>query len=203
MKKLLFAMFALVCGLSAGFGGELSDMECIKTIMLSCRHPGGPTPTDDLRTFASVRKLTNREMSDLLLQLAGEGLCEGADAMQRRLAHGAIWGLLPFGGDAEIAFVRNVMRTTTDESLRQTAVHVGIRMEPGKWEEWVREVAADRRCASLTRFDAYEEAYRIGQSGDEQTRNRVGQVLSELAEKESSAGNRANLQRWASELKER
>ncbi len=201
MKKCMLVVWTLWFGMTVCCGAELSYAERIQSLLLSCRHPGDPTPTDDLRSFAAANKLANNEMSDLLMQLAKPGLDEKADATQHDVTHAALWGLAIFGGEEEYAFVLELLETTNDDSLQKTAVRVGIRMVPENWENLVRKVAATERFDSLTRYDAYEEAYRIGRNGDERTRQRVEQVLSELEKTESNPGNRMDMRHWSEKLK--
>jgi hypothetical protein len=203
MKK--WIVFAAVWHMSLvlGWSVEQKNMEVIRDILLCCRGPEEPSLNDDLANFAKANALSDADMSNMLIVLAQDGLRDDADALHRQLTDGALWGLARFGGEEEIDFVKDVMRATQNSCLRQTAVLVGMRMNPDKWEEWVREVAADNRFDSLTRFDAYEEAYRIGRNGDEKTRQQVEKVLSEYTEKEASEGNRISMRRWTGELKER
>lgn len=82
-----------------------------------------------------------------------EGLDDNASANQRYLADCALWGLVRFAGEKEFIFVRNLMRTTKDvKGIRRTAIIVGPRMAPDKWEEWLREVVADERSDHYDRF---------------------------------------------------
>ena len=203
MGKRLFAVVVLLLGISICHAGDLPYTERIKVILLSCRHPGDPTPMDSLRSFAAANELTNAEMADLLMQLVRPGIDAKADSRQRDLAAAAFWGLAIFGGEEEYSFVSELIHSTNDTSLQKTAVRVVIRMMSEKWEEWVRTVASEKRFDSLTRFDAYEEAYRIGMNGDERTRQQVEKVLSEFMAREATSGNSTSMQRWINELEAR
>jgi len=194
----VFASFTI---LSCVQGFEWNESDPIQFILLECRHPDGPTQEDDLIAFAQAKGLSNAEMSAKLVALIDLGLQGDTDALLRQLTYSALGGLAYFGGAEERAFVQNIFRTTQDPTLRHIAVRVGIRMMPAQWEEWVREAATDSRFDSLTRYDAYEEAYRIGKSGDERTRQRVEQVLSELEKTEPNPGNRMDMRHWSEKLK--
>lgn len=203
MKKRLTFLLAALFVVSAASGFDVDIMDPVQFILLECRHVGGSTQSDDLLAYAKAAGLSDAEMSERLVELVELGLGDAPDFTERQLSLGALWGLAHFGGEKENDFVKEIMRMTNDETTRHIAVRVGIQMMPEKWEEWVREVAADNRFDSLTRFDAYEEAYRIGRNGDEKTRQQVEKVLSEYTEKEASEGNRISMRRWTGELKER
>ncbi|MBQ9344553.1 MAG: hypothetical protein IJT88_05000 [Kiritimatiellae bacterium] len=203
MKAVVILVVAILMFPFAGHTADIDDTDPLQRIFLECRHFDGPTQEDDLRAFAKATGLSNTEMSEKLIALVRNGLGDNTNALQRQLTYGALGGLAYFGGDAENDFVREVMRTTSDPTLRHIAVRVGIRMKPKQWEEWVREACSDERFDSLTRFDAYEEAFRIAQRGDELTRRRVEQVLSEFADKDPSPGNCEELRKWSADLKAR
>ena len=203
MKKRLTFLLAALFVVSAASGFDVDIMDPVQLILLECRHVGGPTQSDDLLAYAKAAGLSDAEMSERLVELVELGLGDAPDFTERQLSLGALWGLAHFGGEKENDFVKEIMRTTNDETTRHIAVRVGIQMMPEKWEDWVREVVDNRSFDDLTRFDAYEEAYRIGQNGDEKTRQQVEKVLSELTEKEASEGNRMSMRRWTGELKER
>ncbi|MBQ7252513.1 MAG: hypothetical protein IJS32_07925 [Kiritimatiellae bacterium] len=93
------------------------------------------------------------------------------------------------------------MREAADGHLRQLAVLAGLRMTPDRWEEWVREAAADKRFNDLERWIIYEDILRIGREGDEKTRQRVIEVLSEMRGKDAYPANRDSLGKWIAELK--
>lgn len=201
MKKYILAMLVF-CACHAVVSGDGPEpLESIRLILLSCGNPDRPTQEEELRAFARAHDISNAEMSSMLIDLAGPGLGSATDPLQRYLADGALWGLGCFGGAKENDFVRNVMRTSQVASLQKVAVRVGIRMMPENWEEWVREVASDKRYDDMVRFDAYEEAFRIGMGGDDKTRRHVGEVLLELVGQEAYEGNQKRLRRWADELK--
>ncbi len=201
MKKRIEFVVAFLISIVCAVCAELDNAEIVRGILLSCVRPGYPTPNEEMEAFARGRGISNAEMSELLMSLVEEGLHDDADALSRRVADGALWGLSRFGGDHESEFVREIIMTTKDNGIRLTAVLAWMRIVPEKWEDMVREVAADSRFDSLTRFVTYQEAYRIGQNGDERTRRRVEQVLSEVHDNEPSPGNRLDMQKWTSELK--
>lgn len=202
MKKLMFLVVIPFVYITSAHGFEVDESDPIQLILMECRHPDGPTQADDLLAYAKAKGLSNAEMSARLMELAELGLVNDADALQRQLSYGALGGLSYFGGEDENAFVRDVMKTTQDVVMRHIAVRVGIRMMPEKWEEWVQEVATDELLDDLTRFDAYEEAYRIGKNADKNVRQRVESVLSGLSEQDESGGNQEHLRRWSAELKQ-
>ena len=201
MKKVILTFIAIFLCILTGLADEYSPKDIVPLILLQCRGPESPTPDAELADYARVNGLSNAEVSKILVAFIEDGLQCGEDRMRRQLRDASLWALVRFGGKHESEYVRDIMRTTSDEGLCQISVRVGMRLCPENWEEWVREVAADNRFGSLTRFDAYEEAFRIGQSKDEKTRQRVEQVLSEFIEREKSPGNRTDLQKWAAELK--
>ena len=125
------------------------------------------------------------------------------DPRQRRMANAAMWGLIPFGGEKEFAFSRQIMQTTSDIDFRVLAIKICIRMMPDQWEEVVREVATGERYGNYNRFIAYEEAFRVGEHSDAKTKERIEQVMEELAEREASQANQLRLRRWANDLKAR
>lgn len=202
MKKWLLIAVALHMSVMPGFAEERRAEDIARDILMCCRGPEDPLPDEDLASFAMRKGLSDEDISGMLVRFVEDGLGGGGDAVERQLTGASLWALARFGGKRESLFVRQIMRETEDAGLRQTAVRVGMRLAPDNWEEWLREVATDGRFDDLTRFDACEEAYRIGQNADGQTRQRVEQVLSELAEKEDNPGNRSNMRCWAEVLKE-
>lgn len=201
MKKALLFLAATFVSLPAVQGFEVDHTDPVQIILLVCRRPDDPTPTDSLIHYAKVNGVSNEDMSAHLVELAKMGLGNETDYLQHQLATRALGMLSYFGGEKENAFVREVMLTTQDSTMRHVAVRAGIKMMPAKWEEWVREAATDNRFDFLTRFDAYEEAYQIGRDGDEETRRNVIKVLSEFAETDASTANQMDLRRWVEELK--
>ncbi len=133
------------------------------------------------------------------------GLVQGATEEERETALGSLWALTNFGGEKENAFVLELMRTTEDESVRKIAIRVGIGicMMPENWEKWVREAATNPKCGDKTRFNDFEEAYWIGMRGDEDTRQRVEDVLSEYAWMAPAGGYGICMPRWLENLKAR
>ena len=81
------------------------------------------------------------------------------------------------------------------------ALHALFRMVPEKWEDLVREIAADEKYSDYDRFLAYEETFRVGMGGDLNTRNRVIEVLEEMRAIDTSKSNRNSLGLWLTELK--
>lgn len=195
-------IISLIVHLTMVWGASAApeDMEVLKDILLVCRGPEDPMPNDEIAEYARLSGLSDAAVSDMLIELAQAGLNGNSDAMQRQLAEGALWGLARFGSERGNQYVRELMLATQDTGIRQVCIRVGIRMMPEKWEEWLR-LAADSRFDDLTRFNAYEEAYRVGQGGDDNTRQRVEKVLSEFVSMESTSGNDMNLRQWTSDLK--
>ena len=171
-------------------------------IFARCRHVGASEPEADLMAFAKSKGLSKEEMAGFLVQLVDEGLSENADAFQRSIANSALWGLVPFAGEKEFTFVREVMLTAKDAkgTIRRTAIIVGPRMKPEKWEEWLREVVADERSDNYDRFLVFNEAFQIGRDGDEKTRRRVVEVFEEMKTRGVSDANRRHLDEWIAEL---
>lgn len=203
MKKWIALVIAWHVSIVSGLCVEQEHMDIARDILLICRSPEDPLPNDDLSAYAKGHGLSDADVSEILIELAKDGLCENADALQSQLTGAALWALPSFGGERESEFVRKIMMTTNDNGLRRETVLVWMRIVPEKWEDMVREVAADSRFDSLTRYVTYQEAYRIGQNRNEPTRKRVEQVLMELSAREESPGNRRDMQKWVDELKER
>ena len=203
MNKLVAIALVVFFGKVSVLFAEHGHMDVVREILLVCRSPEDPTPNDDLVDYARQTGLSDEDVSMMLIELVQDGLNGNLDVLQRQLTEGALWSLSHFGAERENEFVRTVMLSTQDSGLRQVCVRVGIRMMPEKWEEWVRATATDNRFDDLTRFDAYEEAYRVGMNGDENTRQQVEKVLSEFMERETTSGNSISMQRWANELKAR
>lgn len=202
MKKRLTFLLAALFVVSAASGFDVDIMDPVQLILLECRHVGGPTQSDDLLAYAKAAGLSDAEMSERLVELVELGLGDAPDFTERQLSLGALWGLAHFGGEKENDFVKEIMRTTNDETTRHIAVRVGIQMMPEKWEDWVREVVDNRSFDDLTRFDAYEEVFQIGQSGDEKTKQHVEKVLWSLVEQDEYPGNQERLRRWARALQD-
>lgn len=179
------------------------DMSVLQMIFLSCRHRGGPMPSDDLIHYAAVKGLSDKEMSAMLLEFVRNGMEDNADNRQQRMGLSALCGLAKFGGAAEREVVLDIIRTATDKNWRAFAIQTCIRMMPGQWEEVVREVATGERYENYDRFIAYEEAFRVGEHSDTKTKERIEQVMEELAEREASQANQLHLRRWANDLKAR
>lgn len=160
-------------------------------------------PFDDLRHYAEAEALSDKEMSAMLLDFVRNGMEENADKRQQRMGLSALGALSMFGGEEERCVVLDIMRTTSSMDFRVHAIKTCIRMMPGQWEEVVREVATGDRYGNYEHFSAYEEAFHVGENSDARTKERIEQVMEELAEREASQANQERLQRWANELKAR
>lgn len=180
-----------------------SPKDIVSLILLQCHGPEDPTPDEELADYARIAGLSNADVSKILVSFIEDGLQAEGDNLQRQLTAGSLAALPRFGGEQEVDYVWSIVQTTEDAGLRRRAILVGMRMNPEKWEEWLRYVATDNRFDSLTRFVTYQEAYRLGKNKDDGTRQRVDQVLSEFADKDSSPGNCADLKKWSDELKAR
>lgn len=203
MRKWILVAMAWNIGTMPVFCEEVKTEDIARNILLCCRCPEDPLPEEDLAAYAAAQGLSDSEVSEMLVAFVEDGIHAGTDPLQRQLACASIWALARFGGEKESNYVREIMRTTQDAGLQRAALLVGMRLTPEKWEEWVREVAGASRFGSLTRFVAYEEVFRIGKNGSEQTQKRMEQVMSELKEMETSPGNKNRLQGWSDELKKR
>ncbi len=203
MEKVIRITIGLLICIAPAFGDELRLEDIVQAILLQCRGPEDPTPDADLADYARVNGLSNAEVSKILVSFIEDGLQAEGDNLQRQLTAGSLAALPRFGGEQEVDYVWSIVQTTEDAGLRRRAILVGMRMNPEKWEEWLRYVATDNRFDSLTRFVTYQEAYRLGKNKDDGTRQRVDQVLSEFADKNSSPGNCADLKKWSDELKAR
>ena len=199
MKNIGLAVLLFVL-LGTAEGAESVQAEDVERVFLVCRHVGGPTVADDLRSLAAKRGASDAEMAERLMELAKSMMSEEADARQRHLATAAVYGLGLFGGEAERDFALELMRTTCDKNLRQTALRACIRMVPDKWEEVVREIAGDERFDSYAKFGAFEEAFELGKRGDCTMRQRIKEVLSELGAGNPRVLPRERLDAWISEL---
>ena len=195
------ACFLLVGGVVSAqtqtdeFSGRVAE------IYFTCRDEIDSGPETDLEELAKAEGLSREEMAELLMQLVNEGLDENASADQRYLADCALWGLGPFAGEKEFIFVRNLVRATKDvKGIRRTAIMVGPRMAPEKWEEWLREVMADERSDNYDRFLVLQAAFQIGRDGDEKTRRRVVEVFEEMKTRGVSDANQRHLDEWIAEL---
>lgn len=182
---------------------ENENMDPLKTIFLVCRHVGGPTPADDLRSYAEKNGLSDAEMSEKLVAFVKTGLSDDADRIQQRMGGAALYGLAQFGGERERAFVWDIMTTSDNQHFQDVAIEICIRMMPDKWEEVVREVATNPRFSSYDRFLAYEGAFLVGSNASPDVRNRVAEVLSEFAEREPGDGYQERLRQWSAELQAR
>lgn len=182
---------------------ETENMDPLKTIFLVCRHVGGPTPADDLRSYAEKNGLSDAEMSEKLVAFVKTGLSDDADRIQQRMGGAALYGLAQFGGERERAFVWDIMTTSDNQHFQDVAIEICIRMMPDKWEEVVREVATNPRFSSYDRFLAYEGAFLVGSNASPDVRNRVAEVLSEFAEREPGDGYQERLRQWSAELQAR
>ncbi len=196
------ASFLLVGGVV--FAHPMTDefRERVRRIYAKCRQMNEPGPERDLIALAKAEGLSREEMAGALVQLVEEGLAENADPGQRSLAHSALWGLVPFGGEKEFLFIRELVSTTKDAKsiLRRTGLIVAPRIMPERWEEWLREVVADERSDSYDRFLVCQEAFWIGRDGDAKTRRRVIEVLGEMKRRNLSEADRRDLQGWIDEL---
>lgn len=203
MKNASLAIVVAVMAAMPAHGAETDGLDPLKTIFLACRHVGGSTPSDDLKSYMEKSGISNSEMSEKLMALVEGGLDANAGPRERHLAESALYGLALFGGEGERERVLDIMRTTVNKNFRTTAIRTSIRMMPGQWEDVVREVATNERYESYDRFVAYEEAFRFGEHGDAETRGQVKRVLSELLAQEPNVGNRGYLQKWVNELEAR
>lgn len=206
MNKARATVLTIVLGVffaASAHGFDKGDMDALQTIFLAHRHVGGITPSEDLRSYAEKRGLTDQEMSAMLLLFVRNGMDENADVSQRRMGRGALCGLAQFGGAAEREFVLGIIRTEPDHDFRSMAIRTCIRMMPGEWESVVREVATNERFSNYDRFIAYEETFREGKNANDETKKRIENVLKELAENDPSPANRNHLLKWASDLKGR
>ena len=190
-----------ISGMSLGFDSD--DRSALQMIFLSCRHRGGPMPSDDLRHYAEDNGLSDKEMSAMLLEFVRSGMEDNADKRQQRMGRCALDALSMFGGVEEKCVVLDIMRIASDIDFRVLAIKTCIRMMPDQWEEVVREVATGERYGNYDRFIAYEEAFRVGEHSDTKTKERIEQVMEELAEREASQANQLHLRRWANDLKAR
>ena len=197
----LVSFSVFVSGVARGFDSD--DMSALQTIFLSCRHRGGPMPFDDLRYYAEVKGLSDKEMSEMLVIFVRNGMEDNADKRQQQMGRCALDALSLFGGVEEKGIVLGIMRTASNIDFRVLAIKSCMRMIPDQWEEVVREVATGERYGNYERFIAYEEAFHVGENSDARTKERIEQVMEELAEREASQANQERLQRWANELKAR
>ena len=67
------------------------DMSVLQMIFLSCRHRGGPMPSDDLIHYAAVKGLSDKEMSAMLLEFVRNGMEDNADNRQQRMGLFVDW----------------------------------------------------------------------------------------------------------------
>ena len=176
------------------------DLTRLGAIFLACRHREGPTAMDDLRAYAQDHGFSDVDMAAQLMQFVREGLPKCHDSLQRHATGAALWALVPFAGESGIPFVHEVMQDAEDGNLRQIALRAGLRMTPEKWEEWVREAAADKRFGDSDRWSIYEDVFRFGRDGDAKTRQRVITVLTEIRASDSYRVNQNSLGGWIAEL---
>lgn len=203
MKRIWAMVFAgglLVGGVVPVSGAESDPWEGLEDLFWECSEPGETGHAEMLRDFARAHGKTDAELAERLVEIIRRGAAEGADAVAADQAEGALWHLRWFGGEKEAECVREVMRTTKNGSLRQVAIHVGMQLDPEKWEEWVREVADDPRSGDFDRYIAYEEAFQVGQKREGHARRCVIDVLEELELTDSARGNRNRLGAWIAEL---
>jgi hypothetical protein len=203
MKNLLVALFIplFVCTALSTFGGP-GLREDIEGLIFQRRHKGEPLLADDLVAYARINGVSDEEMSTLLMGMVQATMDSTEDPRQCLLADAALWSLIPFGGEKEFAFARQIMLTTSNGGLRLSAISVEIRLAPDNWKTLVEEICNDSRFSSHERFIACEEAYQIGRRGDKQTREAVEKFLSGLADREERPGTQNRLRRWAAELKD-
>lgn len=179
---------------------ESDPWEGLERCFWVCRSPDDSGRPSTARDFARARGKTDAELAEKLLEIIKKGTSEDADAVSASQAQAALWHLAEVGGEKEAESIREVMRTAKNRRIRRVAIHVGMRMAPGKWEEWVREVADDPRSEGFDRYIACSEAVRIGVAGDVETRQRVREVVQELAATKSLAASRDSIQEWIDEL---
>ena len=195
------ACFLLVAGSVSAQSLTDEDLTHLGEIFLDCRHPEGPTAMDDLHAYAQGCGFSDAEMASRLMQLVRKGLPQSDDPLRRHVTEAALCALVPFAGESGVPFVREVMQDAENGNLRQMALRAGLRMTPEKWEEWVREAVADKRFGDFDRWMVYEDVFRIGRDGDEKTRQRVIEVLSEMRASDSRRMNQNSLGGWVAELK--
>lgn len=192
--------------LSVGFtvivaaqGGEDTAWPGLRERLMSCEGPGDYVPLESLSDFAKNQGKSKADLAEKLVEIVTNGLEDSSDGAMTGLTKSALWGLSEVGGEKENSFVREIMRSH-EGYWRAVAIPVGIRMIPEKWEEWVREIASDKRYNDQDRFLAYREAFLIGKAGDEDTRKRVVEVLKESRFSDSRQINRNHLGLWITEL---
>lgn len=216
MKNGFYVLLASALILSVGYGNdfanqesipvgheaEISNQECLRLIFLSCRHVGEPGAWDDLKTLAETRHLTQEDMYALLTEQIQDGLAQGAGWEQYVTAMGCLAALATIPGEHTHTFAKELMRTTNDNGVRNTAVQVAVSTMPEKWDELFREILGTKHFDHLTRYYAYESAYDVGKAGNAGTRRHVQEVLKDLATKEEVASLKKHLLEWARELDE-
>lgn len=152
MKKVILTLVALSICILTGLADEYSPKDIVPLILLQCHGPEDPTPDEELADYARIAGLSNADVSKILVSFIEDGLQAEGDNLQRQLTAGSLAALPRFGGEQEVDYVWSIVQTTEDAGLRRRAILVGMRMNPEKWEEWLRYVATDNRFDSLTRF---------------------------------------------------
>ena len=180
-------------------GEENDTWPGLNECLLQCVEPDAPEQGMSLGDYAKNLGKTDSELAGDLVSIVARELAKSPDAVNTHLAKSALWGLVEVGGEKESAFVREVMQTQSDY-FRHVAIHVGIRMAPGQWEDWVREIATDKRYSDYDRFLAYAEAFQVGREVDRETRKHVVEVLKGLRHNDSCRSNRNRLGLWIAEL---
>lgn len=194
------AMTLFMAAVSAICGQEYGELDDLEICLLSHTCPGGPSIEERLESYAKKCGLSKEDLAKKLSKIVKHGLWPNSDDFQSGLAKNALWGLAKFGGTNEYALVHGIMQQQGDKFF-YAALHALFRMVPEKWEDLVREIAADEKYSDYDRFLAYEETFRVGMGGDLNTRNRVIEVLEEMRAIDTSKSNRNSLGLWLTELK--
>ena len=177
--------------------GKWADLE---PFLLFSPEPGDSAQKVDWEMFAQTRGIAKEELAAKIAGIAKNGLVNNSDDFKARLGESALWELARVGGEKEYAFVHDTMQRQ-GEKYRHIAMYVLFRMVPAKWEDLVREIVADEKYSDYDRFLAYEEAVRVGRSGDLNTRRRVIEVLEEMRSTDTSKSNRNSIGLGLTELK--
>ena len=202
LKKRIFAWsacFLLAIGMATARGAELEPWAGLEDLLFACSDSmDDGIETTNARDFAKARGFSESELAEKLVALVESELKEPVDSC---VAACAIGRIAEIGRETEREFLREVMRTARDGGMRQEAFDAGIRMKPDAWEEWLREMATIANFGDLDRYVAYRNVFWLGRDGDEKTRQRVIEVLSEMRGKDAYPANRDSLGKWVAELK--
>ena len=186
--------------LAPGYGLSPKDRNAFECFFTRCRSRSDTTPLDDLRAYAQASGLSDAEMAARLLELVKEDWNVETNSPERRLAGSALVYLGYFGGEAEGAFVLQVMQETDDEILRRRAACAAIRMMPEKMEWLFGKMETDKRFGNLDRFVVCREAFQFGREVDERARQRVIGIFRELGQRDAFRSYRTHLDTWIAEL---